>query len=103
MRDEPSSETWLNLCPDTRPEHRLPVPRACELPSRPYPQRVPRRPQRPPPTRSLLRVVRRHSPNPQLRRSIIPANLPIAPPIPLSVLVSQISPHPGSDSFLHGV
>src|ERR1700686_2874277 len=68
----------LTLYPGIRLGRRPLAPRVCELPSRP--QRFPHPLRRRPRTHFLPRSIRRHSPNPHLRRSTILANLPLAPP-----------------------
>src|SRR5208282_2255961 len=79
-------QSAITLYLDIRREHRLPVPRACELPSGHCPQRFAPPPRRRPQTRFLPLITRPHSPNPQLRRWTIPADLPTVPPIALLFL-----------------
>ena len=78
------SRSLITLYPDTRREHHLAAPHACEPPSGQFHQRVPRPPLRRPRARFLPRSTRPHSPNPHLRWRTIPVNLPIARPTSLS-------------------
>src|SRR5271169_4406473 len=92
-RGHRTSRTLITLYPDIRREYHPPAPHACEPPSRQC-QHVPRPSLRRPRTRFLLRATHLHSPNPHLRRWIIPVNLPIARPTSLSVLRVQMAPYP---------
>jgi len=84
----------VSLHRDIRPEHRLPVLRACELPSRRRHRHLAHRTRHRPRMRFLPRSIRRHSQNPHLQRSIVPARLPIALQTAPLILEMQTLPHP---------
>src|SRR4030088_2843019 len=75
--------------PDILRVHHPPVPRACELPSRQRHQRSPRPPRRPPRMRCLLRPIRQHFPNSQLRRGATLVKLPTVPPNAIPALAQR--------------